>query len=179
MQPNRLFIAAYPPLEVAQSLLEAARPTLPSNAKPVSAEQVHLTLLFIGAVRRIEVDELVESVDRAASGRGPCRLTLNRLCVLPETGEPRLLAALGDADGNLLEIQKRLAARLARFRPKADRDRFLPHLTLARFAPASPRGPDVSIEPITWNIRELRLMDSRLRPSGAIHALVHARPLGS
>ncbi|MBY0114077.1 MAG: RNA 2',3'-cyclic phosphodiesterase [Phycisphaerales bacterium] len=179
MQPNRLFIAAYPPLDVAQSLLEAARPSLPANAKLVTAEQVHLTLFFIGSVRRIEMDELVESVDRAASGRGPAQLTLNRLCVLPETGEPRILAALGYADGNLLEIQKRLAARLARFRPKADRDRFLPHLTLARFAPASPRVPGMSIEPISWNIRELRLMDSRLRPSGAVHALVHASRLGS
>lgn len=179
MQPNRLFIAAYPPLEVAQSLLEVARPTLPNNAKLVAPEQVHLTLLFIGSVRRVERDELLESVDRAASGRGTCQLTLRKLGFLPETGEPRLLAALGDADGNLLEVQKRLAARLARLRPKAERDRFLPHLTLARFAPASPRVPEMSIEPITWSIRELRLMDSRLRPSGAIHALVHCSPLGS
>lgn len=179
MQPNRLFIAAYPPLELAESLLEAARPSLPANAKAVAPAQVHLTLLFIGSVRRIEMDELVESVDRAASGRGPAQLTLNRRCVLPDTGEPRLLAAVGDADGNLLEVQKRLAARLARFRPKADRDRFLPHLTLARFAPASVRVPEMPIEPIAWNIRELRLMDSRLRPSGAVHSLVHASPLGS
>lgn len=179
MRPNRLFIAAYPPLEVAQSLLAAARLTLPANAKLVAAEQVHLTLFFIGSVRRIEMDEFVESVDRAASGRGPCQLTFNRLCVLPETGEPRLLAAVGDADGNLLEVQKRLALRLARLRPNAEREWFLPHLTLARFAPASPRLPDAAIDPIAWSIRELRLMDSRLRPSGAIHALVHASPLGS
>ena len=177
MQPNRLFIAAYPPLEVAQSLLDAARPTLPANAKPVAAEQVHLTMLFIGSVRRVEMNELLESVDRAASGRGTCRLTLRTLGVLPETGEPRLLAALGEADGNLLEVQKRLAARLARLRPKAERDRFLPHLTLARFAPASSLLPETAIEPIAWTIRELRLMDSHLRPSGAVHTLVHTSPL--
>lgn len=179
MQPNRLFIAAYPPLEVAQSLLDAARPSLPANAKPVATEQVHLTLLFIGSVRRIEMDDLVESVDRAASGRGGCHLTIRKFGALPETGEPRLMAALGDSDGNLLEVQKRLAARLARFRPKAEREQFVPHLTLARFAPASPRVSEISIEPVTWTIRELGLMDSRLGPSGAVHTQIHASPLDS
>jgi 2'-5' RNA ligase len=177
VRSQRLFIAAYPPPEVIEPVLAAASAILPANANAVQPDRMHLTLLFIGSVRRTEMDSLVESIDRAVSGRGPCSLTLTRLACLPESGEPRLMAAVGEGDGYLIEVQKRLAARLTRLRPKAERERFLPHVTVARLTPGSPRPVELKIDPISWNIQEVRLMESHLHPSGAVHTLVHASTL--
>lgn len=123
------------------------------------------------------MDALIESIDRAASGRDACELQPTRLACLPDRGDPRLLAALGEGDAGLLELQRRLASRLARLRPKADRDRFHPHLTLARLAPGSPRIDDTPITLPPWVITEIRLMASDLRPTGAVHTPLHICPL--
>lgn len=177
MNSLRLFVAAYPPTDVVSLLMGHASGLLPRDAKPTTPDQLHLTLLFLGNVRASDVAAVSESIDRAASGRVSCELVLHGVGCLPEVGEPRLLAALGDANGNLLELQRRLASRLSTVRPRASRDKFTPHLTLARFQPGTARTGMASIEPVRWAVQAVRLMRSDLRPSGAVHTLVHEASL--
>jgi 2'-5' RNA ligase len=173
----RLFVAAYPPPEITAELAAAAIQRAPANARLTPPDHIHLTLLFLGSVRTSEVETIAESMDRAASGRGACTLRITSVASLPETGEPRLLAALADADTNAIEVQRRLASRLAILRPKATREKFAPHLTLARVQPAMPRLVPQSITPLIWTLRSIRLMRSTLRPGGAVHSLVHETTL--
>lgn len=173
MKSLRLFVAAYPPPEITSALLEYARSHLPRDDRLTTPSQVHLTLLFLGNVRFNDVETVCESIDRAASGRDSCELVIDAVRCLPQSGEARLLAAIGQASGNLLELQRRLASRLSTIRPKASRDTFKPHLTLARLQPGTPRFAGGVIAPIRWGLSSVRLMRSDLQPSGAVHTVVH------
>lgn len=141
-------------------------------------DQVHLTLQFIGPTDPRELEEKAESVERSASGIGAFELTPVRFITLPQRGRPRLVALETDAPPGLLEIQRRLAHRLAS-KPRRDPgDRFLPHLTLCRFTHrARPRDLDQSVEFDAFQIDRIALMRSILRESGAEHSLVREFPL--
>lgn len=168
--PLRLFVAAHPPAEARQALLDALAqlPLAPHRATP--PEQVHLTLQFIGNVQARDLDGVVESVRRAAAGIGPFTITPRRLITLPEKGPPRLVAATTDAPPQLLELHRRLAHRLARNPRRDGADRYLPHLTLCRFAgDATASRLDEPISTPPFAITHIALMRSILRPGGSEH----------
>lgn len=150
--------------------LARLEPSPDARHRVVPLEQVHLTLQFIGAAQPRELPEVMESIERSASGIGRFELMPRRLITLPERPPPRLIALETDAPPALLELQRRLARRLARnVRPKAG-DRFRPHLTLARFTgSARPVPVDSPVLIEAFAVREVLLMRSLLLPTGAKH----------
>ncbi len=179
--PWRLFVSIAAPEDTARQLLRALRkfdlpPIAPYRECPLA--QVHMTVQFIGDTQENKVDDVVESVVRSASGIAPFELRPIRLITLPERGWPRLVAAETDAPPGLLEVQRRLAARLARDPRKRAGDRFLPHLTLCRFTGGA-RAPavDQPLDVQAFRVDHLHLMRSVLRPSGAEHFEVHRAAL--
>lgn len=167
----RLFVAAYPPPNVARDLLARLRSfVLPDRARPVPAEQVHLTLQFIGDTPSGEMDSTRESVERAAAGLPAFTLRLQQLIALPERGPRRLIAVETDSPPALIELHNRLALRFARKTRGRPSDRFRPHLTLCRFA--SPVGAFVIDEPALsggFVVERIALMRSTLGHQGAAH----------
>lgn len=184
----RLFVACYPPANVARELAReaaalCARLNLP-DSRETPAEQIHLTLQFVGETPVSNLDGVRESVGRAASGLATFDLWPLRLVTLPANDRPRLVAAETDAPPALLELQRRLAQRLARTAREKAGDRFLPHITLRRFAQPGFRHPRVD-EPITlerervaFNAAWIALMRSDLTRAGAVHAEVERVGLG-
>lgn len=168
--PLRLFIAAYPPPEIAAALVDAARGLGLSSLKPSSPDEVHITLLFIGDTDERQLDDAAESMHRAASGARAMRVSIERLIGLPERGDCRLIAAQAAAPPALLELQRRLAQRLVRTRPKRERD-FLPHLTLGRFPGSGVRLRERAwpVAKLAFQVADIRLMASVLNSSGAVH----------
>ncbi len=158
-----------------------ARLNLPDRARLTPVEQTHLTLQFIGDTPAADLDATIESVQRAASGLRAFALNLQRLIALPERGAKRLLAAETDAPAALMELQKRLAVRLAtNVRDKPGRD-FRPHITLCRFAsPIHGYGVDASPAAMhgSFHVREISLMRSTLSNRGATHHVVERVALG-
>ena len=145
-----------------------------SEARLVPVEQVHLTLHFIGDTDVREMARVRESVERSASGLGPFTLTATGLIQLPERGRPRLIAAETDAPAALLELQRRLAHRLARAARRNAGDRFRPHLTLCRSRRGGRgvrlAGGGVALSAgLSWTVERVRLMSSVLGPGGAAH----------
>lgn len=174
-QPARLFVAVHPPPEAACALLAALSGLDLPPRRDVPAAQVHLTLQFIGDTPAARIPEVVESVERSCAGLAPFTLTPTRLIPLPEIGPARLLAAETDVHPTLLELQRRLAHRLARSPRQRAGDRFLPHLTLCRFAsPATTPPPARPLHVAPFGIFTVRLLRSVLLPEGAEH-----RPVAS
>ncbi|MGH7131081.1 MAG: RNA 2',3'-cyclic phosphodiesterase [Phycisphaerales bacterium] len=167
----RLFVALYPPPEIATTLLHALAPlTLPDHhVTPV--DHVHLTLVFIGDRRVKELREVRESVERSASGLGPFDLTPQRLITIPtpaQGGRPRLIASTTDTPPMLLELQRRLATRLAR--PDERHKAYTPHITLCRYAHEATSEP--IHQPISiagFRIDRVQLMSSIVTRDGAKH----------
>jgi len=171
----RLFVAIYPPIGVARAMLQTLRAVGLAEHREALDERVHMTLQFVGDTDERQLDEVTESVERAAAGIGAFELRPVALVSLPERGEPRLVAMKTDAPPEILEIQRRLAKRLAR-RPQ-ERQGFLPHLTLCRFVGAAVRV-DREVELEAFRVDAVCLMNSKLRPGGAEHVEVERVRLG-
>jgi RNA 2',3'-cyclic 3'-phosphodiesterase len=140
---------------------------------------VHLTLQFIGAVPRRELEGTIESVERAAAGQSAFTLTPLRLVTFPERGMPRLIALELDAPSTLLEIRRRLVQRLAKRPRREDPERFTPHMTLCRFKPeAHPERVRQAVSLPGFEVRHVSLLQSTLKPTGAVYSEVHSVALG-
>mgnify|MGYP006284530867 CR=1 FL=1 len=171
----RLFVAAYPPAETADALREACRSLDLPDHRLTPTEQIHLTVHFIGETPVNKIEEAEEKIAHAIGGLPPTTLHPVRLIRLPERGRARLIAAECEAGPSLLEVQRRLAQRFAgRVRAKPG-DKYLPHLTLCRFRPPS-RIEEIAhrLDLPPFEVREIRLMRSRLDPGGAVHEPVRS-----
>ena len=174
----RLFVAAYPPPEAVDRMLAALDTMELPRGRRTPAEQVHLTLQFIGDRPIAAMAETIESFRKAASAISAFELVIDGLIMLPERGRPRLIAAEASAPpGAVVELHRRLASRLASEPRSQKGERFLPHLTLMRFDQGSADGSaglarKTPIAPIVFAVREIALMRSVLRPEGAVHKIV-------
>lgn len=171
--PLRLFVALYPPLGLAREMVARATAMDLPPLRVTPAEQVHLTLQFIGEREPGEVPDVLESVRRSAAGLAGFTLETIRLMTLPHRGAARLVAAEFSSPPALLEIQRRLAHRLARNPRERGGERFTPHMTLLRFGSAAPGvGVDTPLALAPFEVREVLLMKSWLRPDRAVHGEV-------
>ena len=175
----RLFIAAYPPAEAVARMMAPLRAISLPKHRETPLEQVHLTILFIGPRPAKELDQITESVERAASGLDAFDLTPQSLTTLPKRGDARLIALETDAPATLIEIHRRLVTRLANDPRRHPSDRFLPHFTLLRFKPPVRfRLGEIEADAPPFRIDRICLMRSILRAEGAEHATVAEVPLG-
>lgn len=175
--PLRLFVALAPPPDVARALLDLlppSDPVAPYRATP--PEQVHLTLQFIGDTPQRQLDDVIESVSRSCAGIPAFSLQCQALRTFPPGSTkqtPRLIAVQTDTPAPLLELHRRLAARLAsppRGKSAVDKDHFLPHLTLARFTKqGEPKPIDTPLDGPRFDVRQIALIQSVLLQTHAEH----------
>ena len=172
----RLFVAAYPPPELVahlQGCLESL--DLPPH-RMTPAEQVHLTLLFLGETPEKDLGTIREGIERACSGLPASVLQTEALISLPKRGPARLIAARTDVTATVRELHDRLARRLVSRPREKPGAHYLPHLTLCRFRKPTRfhLGDDAALEFEESSLRnfpilEVALMQSELHPSGARH----------
>lgn len=172
--PLRLFVAVYPPSDASERLAASASVEgLPAH-RVVPSRQLHMTLHFIGEVWPNRLDATVESVERSAAGLRAFSLRASRIITLPERGPARLIAAETDAPPPLLELHDRLVHRLARSVKARERGRFLPHITLLRFAaPVDGVARSDTIPAVEFDVSDVHLVRSRLKATGAEHESIH------
>lgn len=169
---DRLFVAIYPPPAAAARLLGAVESLQVPASREVAPEQVHLTLQFIGERDRRELPDVVGSVARSVAGVAPFLLKVIRIAAFPPEGLPRVIAAETDAPPGMLEVQRRLAQRLARNARERAGDRFRPHMTLVRLRPTtSPPSdfPPIPVVDLAFPVSRIVLMASELSAGGARH----------
>lgn len=128
----RLFVAVYPSAAAVDSL----RAVLPSDPalRWTTAEQWHLTLVFLGEVAEDRVPELAERLARAASRSVPMELAFAGVGTFPkQSRRGRVLwsAVTGDVD-DLTLLADRCAAAARRTGLEVEDRKFRAHLTLAR-----------------------------------------------
>ena len=170
----RLFVAVYPPPEVAGMLLAALDGLDLPPHRLVAPERVHMTLHFIGETPIGSVESITETLRHAAAGGASFTLTPQQLVSLPQRRPARLVAAETDRPAELMELQRRLATRLAR-QPRRDAgDRFRPHLTLCRFQTPARLPVETPLDVPPFIVETVALVRSTLRPDGAHHETVHA-----
>jgi 2'-5' RNA ligase len=139
-------------------------------ARYPTADEWHLTLLFLGDGDAEARARIMAAVDRRWPHYPPATLTFTRLATLPPHGVARVLVAVPDRDDAALAAFAADVARALRHGPA----RFRPHVTLAR-----PKGPVPGHLPsaptsITWTLNHLVLFQSQLTPAGPLYHPLHA-----
>ena len=184
----RAFIAAELPGELRRTLgrLQTELSAAGVRARWARPESIHLTLRFLGQVPVEAVARLAAALAAAVDGQPALRLRAEGLGVFPGPRRPRVFWAglTGEAEA-LCGLQRRLEQALA-VRGFAPEDRpFRAHLTLGRFAETGPPGPVAEALAVhsgqelgRFELRELVLFESVLRPSGAVYTALARAGLG-
>jgi 2'-5' RNA ligase len=151
----------------------------------VSPDSIHLTLKFMGNVPVEQVEEIGQAVDRACESFAPFHISLAGLGCFPNARRPRVIwIGIGGDSETLARLQHSVDSELNRIGFKPERRSFKPHLTLARIrdkARPSEReemGMLISAEQVattvSMTVREVSLMRSDLKPSGAVYSRLAA-----
>lgn len=177
-QPLRVNVRLFVAVEVPPT--DAARPEHPTGAPE------HLTLRFLGEVSPEHLPALQAALAEVARETPPFDLVLEGVRAFPNVRNPRVVW-VGATTGR--EAVSALAARIARsiepIVPGADRESFVPHLTLFRVRSPPQRrraaalldGTEPPPAPRTVRVREVCLKESTLSREGASHRVVAAWPL--
>lgn len=167
----RLFIAIELPDDLKMAL-KRLRTDIP-GARWVPAEQIHLTLAFLGEVEEKTVRKLTGELARI---QAPAfELCFTGTGCFPNRHRPRVLWIGLEPEPRLTDLAARVQeAVLACGIPQEERP-FSPHITLARLKiPASMESGAFLDQHQKENlpllsVREFTLFQSRLTPQGAVH----------
>lgn len=147
------------------------------------AENIHLTLKFLGGVEADGIPPVRECLNRMAQTHLPFPVALEGLGVFPPRGKPRVIwAGVGEGKGRLTDLAEDLDRNLAELGFPRETRKYTPHLTLGRIkktrSGSDPRAISRGIERRwadslgSFNVDMIVLMESTLTPRGAIHRVV-------
>jgi 2'-5' RNA ligase len=126
----RLFVALDLPMVVRAELSEWAQQVAPAEVRRVPAENLHVTLAFLGNRSREEATAVGALLPKLARPLAELRVT--RALWLPPR-RPGVLSVALDADESLVALQAELVEGLvAAIGFTAERRRFRPHVTVGR-----------------------------------------------
>jgi RNA 2',3'-cyclic 3'-phosphodiesterase len=181
----RLFLAINFPADVRTALWEAVQPLTRKGypVKWVGADQLHLSLKFLGDVEADQLEDLKAASARAAQGTRPLTLTVGEggFGVFPDYQRPRVLWAAVTAEPALEILQHQVEREFAPLGFPPEGRPFRPHVTLGRATrSASPRdfgGLETAFGRLsfaaTMVAEQLDLMESTLQQSGAVYQVKH------
>ncbi len=150
------------------------------DLRPVPAENLHVTLVFLGWQDESAAGRIAEAAFGTTAGLGAPRLTPAEVRPVPPR-DPRLFALdLADEDGRAGGLQAACSDALEAggwYRP--EKRPFWPHLTLARVKRGRRRVgrlPDVPPPGEPFAASTLTLYRSTLRPQGALYEPLSRQP---
>ena len=133
-------------------------------ASPVVAENLHLTLLFLGAVDGAWLPQLCQLGGQVASQQAGFRVVLDQLGVFPQAK----VAWVGpsQAPPQLLELEQALRTGVSALGLPLDERPYRPHLSLYRKARTLPPSAGLCSAGITLPVSGFHLYESCSTPAG-------------
>jgi len=171
------------PPDLAARAFQILPTSLPALRR-VKAENLHLTLAFLGHTPDERLDEVVAAATEAAALVSPFTLSFDRAGRFPERGRPRVVW-LG-IEAGVLELGVGVYAGLRTRGLRFDDRPLAPHLTLARVvedasaAEAKTVGvalEELAIESLRFDVGEIAVVQSVLSPKGPRYTALATVPL--
>lgn len=168
---QRVFFALWPDETIRTALTSLSRQYAQGNGRTVAAENLHLTLVFVGAVTAAQRAGMEKAAATVVAP--PIRVCLNSLGFWPR---PRVLWVGADTPPSAMtELVTQLNAALMPCGYRPDMRPFKAHVTLARKAR---HPPDMEhIPPLVWQANEFCLVTSVLGEQGSDYRVVGRWPL--
>ena len=183
-----MFVAIPIPEAVRDEIIRVQRElqplASPGAVRWTRPEQIHLTLRFLGDVQAARLEDLKESVNTVCAGTRPLRLRAEGIGFFPNEHSPRVVwVGINDAEGLLVDLQKRIETAVQPFTVESNTESFVGHATLGRFK--SFRRSDSGKLPAhvqaikgrmfgEWTAPEVEIIQSRLSPEGARYTVLAA-----
>jgi len=172
----RAFIAVELPdyiKDVLGSIQKTLAPVLP-HAKWVEPQNLHLTMIFLGAIDEVKADYTRAAIKQCALQAKKIETKLSGLGFFPNGRNPRVLFAQLENEEDFIRLYRALCAELKIIPEK----RFKAHVTLCRFR----EGGKISLTgklPVfvngeTFTANRLALFKSTLTPRGPIYEKMSA-----
>ncbi len=177
----RTFIALEVPEDVKRTILEIQdqlRRIPGARVSWVRSEGVHLTLKFLGDVDLSLMPSIEEVVKDCASKVTSFKLTTGEAGGFPNLRRPRVLWIGIDSPSQLLKLQQDIEHGLADLGFPAEGKRFHPHLTVGRVksinrdCPLPDKLTKIEFPQNVWQINDVRIMSSILKPEGAKYKVI-------
>ncbi len=147
------------------------------KGKPVSKQQMHLTLHFLGEQGEGALQRVKAAMTAACARQAPFELTLGELGHFKQPRGFLIWQGIDDAEGRLASLYKDLGEQLCHGGFKLEKRAFRPHVTLIRRAEdggmrsgAHWREPSL---PLRFMVTDLTLFESILR--SGVQYLPHER----
>lgn len=148
------------------------------NVSPTNAEQLHLTLKFIGDVDDSKLEKIERCVELALAGIEPFEMELKSIGTFPAHGDPRIVWAGTKSDMPLEVISASLGENLRDASICFDNKPFKPHITLGRISGKTDLT-EICSEYRTKSLCRFEcdhvdIMKSTLGSGGAVHSLIQS-----
>ena len=178
----RLFLALTLPKKERQRIHRAARPLREGElpVRWVDLEQYHVTLKFLGSVRKGALDSIRHTLDEVTSNTAPFDAAVTGFGAFPTIRRPNVLWAGVHATPELRCLKQDLEWGLAELGFEKETRAFHPHLTLGRASSDGAglfRGLDELVASLDLEapfvVRAVDLMQSRTSSDGVTYTLVH------
>lgn len=152
----------------------------------VRAENIHLTLKFLGDVDAIKINEIAKAVSKTVEGYTPISLQAKGIGVFPGIKRPRVLwVGLTGQLESLVRLQKTLDEKLEVLGFPKEKRPFKGHLTMGRIKDKIDvkKFSDAlmafrSFESETFAADQIILYKSELKPAGAVYTELSSASLG-
>lgn len=152
----------------------------PRDVKWVAAENIHLTLKFLGDTPRARLPEIAAALQAACAGHASFEVSVEGRGCFPNFRRPRVIwVAMREKGQALTRLQAAVEKHVAPLGWPTEERSFSPHLTLGRVAKGVAREAEEEIgrvveKSVVEQIGVLRvtavsLMQSDLRPAGPVY----------
>ena len=168
----RVFFAQWPSPAIQQQLHAIAKQFQPEcKARVMRAETLHLTLQFIGNIKRADLPKLIAAADKVATP--PFTLKLEKIAFWKHN---RIAYATLKNNAPILDaLVSALKAQLVAEGVVYADTKFSPHVTLMRNVDHALRTQDFPA--IEWQVDAFVLVESEITDKGAHYEILHQWPL--
>ncbi len=190
----RAFIAVNIPVELKQNLqeeIDRLRVLIRGESvRWVRPEGIHLTLKFLNEISNSSLGEIRQTLEREIEKHPPCTLRVGGFGCFPNRRKPRVLwIGITEDEGTLAQVQSSIHEKLVPLGFEKEGRPFHPHLTLGRVRRNVSRSDLTQLQDAVnefvvgqigqFEVREIHLIESILKPSGAEYFPLGEYTLGS
>lgn len=171
MRNRRLFFALWP-TDAVRARLAAAVESQAALGRPIAARNVHVTVVFLGAVAEDRIAEVHAAAKLTLIGKFMLHIDRmefwrrSKLIALTASGTPPQLLTLAEG------LRAGLRERGFELR---EHEAFRPHVTLVRDVEQGPAA--AAVTPVHWPVESFALVESRVGQRGSQYTVLDEWPL--
>ncbi len=155
----------------------------------VNAENIHLTLKFLGEVSSSNINLLTQTLQNECDQHPPFQVTVATLGSFPNPRRPRVIWIGLSAPPELGRLQHNIETATTRLGYTSEEKSFTPHLTLGRVREQASASEIQSLRTLleqttvgqlgTFTVSAVHLFKSDLQPGGPVYSRLFSAPLAT